>query len=91
MTIYPTINPKSPPSNTAQVCLDFDKVAEHKNNDVTKAEHRMKVHVFCNIPSPFVAMYSLKKVLREGAQKHGTDAQHFMERHFYVDDGLIFV
>lgn len=48
----------------------------------------MKVHVFGNSPSPAVAIYGLWRAVKEGAQKHGTDTVNFVERHFYVDDGL---
>ncbi len=42
----------------------------------------MKVHVFGNRPSPAVAIYGLRRAIREGAQEH---------EHFYVDDGLVSV
>lgn len=58
---------------------------------MTKEVHRMKVHVFGNRPSPLVARNSLKRVIREEAQRHGTDAIDFVEHHFYVDDGPLFV
>ena len=63
----------------------------HQDNDVTKKviEYRMKVHVFGNSPSPAVAIYGLRRAIKEGAQLHGTDTVEFVERHFYVDDGLI--
>ena len=49
----------------------------------------MKVHVFGNSPSPAVATYGLRRAIREGAREHGADTVEFVERHFYVDDGLI--
>lgn len=48
----------------------------------------MKVHVFGNSPSPAVAIYGLRRAIKEGAQEHGADTVNFVERHFYVDDGL---
>lgn len=69
-------------------CLRF---LWHKDNDFTKEvqEYRMRVHVFCNSPSPAVAIYCLRRTIGEGETKFGTDTRHFVERHFYVDDGLI--
>lgn len=48
----------------------------------------MRVHVFGNCPSPSVAVYGLKRTAVEGEQEYGSDARLFIERHFYVDDGL---
>ncbi|XP_067282594.1 uncharacterized protein [Pseudorasbora parva] len=61
-----------------------------KNNDVTSevVDYRMKVHVFGNSPSPAVAIYGLRRAVRDGAQAYGQDTVNFVERHFYVDDGL---
>nr|XP_055029189.1 uncharacterized protein LOC129418268 [Misgurnus anguillicaudatus] len=61
-----------------------------KDNDVTKEiiEYRMKVHVFGNRPSPSVAIYGLRKAAEAGVKKYGKDAEHFVTRNFYVDDGL---
>ncbi|KAF7642400.1 hypothetical protein LDENG_00258540 [Lucifuga dentata] len=63
----------------------------HKDNDLTKeiTEYRMRVHVFGNSPSPAVAIYGLRRAAQEGEKKYGSDSRHFVERHFYVDDGLI--
>ena len=63
----------------------------HKDNDLSKevAEYRMRVHVFGNSPSSAVAIYGLRRAAQEGEQKNGSDSRHFVERHFYVDDGLI--
>ncbi|XP_066448142.1 uncharacterized protein [Eleutherodactylus coqui] len=61
-----------------------------KDNDQTKdiMEYRMKVHVFGNSPSPAVAIYGLKRSAREGEEEYGQDVRQFVERDFYVDDGL---
>lgn len=48
----------------------------------------MKVHVFGNSPSPAVAIYGLRHAAQHGASEYGADAEHFVERDFYVDDGL---
>ncbi|XP_054591066.2 uncharacterized protein [Nothobranchius furzeri] len=63
----------------------------HEDNDPKKAviDYRMKVHVFGNSPSPAVAIYGLRRAIAEGAEKYGTDTVKFVERHFYVDDGLV--
>lgn len=70
---------------------DFLRFLWHKDNDLTKEvmELRMRVHVFGNSPSPAVAIYGLRRAAQEGEQKYGSDSRHFVERHFYVDDGLI--
>lgn len=61
-----------------------------KDNDPNKelTEFRMCVHVFGNTPSPAVATYGLRKCV-EAVDKQGqTDVKAFVERDFYVDDGL---
>lgn len=62
-----------------------------RDNDPTKdiIEYRMKVHVFGNSPSPSIAIYGLRLAAKEGEREHGADTQRFIERHFYVDDGLM--
>ncbi|XP_063761823.1 uncharacterized protein LOC134879300 [Eleginops maclovinus] len=61
-----------------------------KDNNVANEviDYRMKVHVFGNSPSPAVSIYGLRRAIRDGAEKYGTDTVNFVERHFYVDDGL---
>ncbi|XP_030209647.1 uncharacterized protein LOC115541880 [Gadus morhua] len=65
----------------------------YRDNDMSKdiVDYRMTVHVFGNSPSPSVAIYGLRRAIHEGAHKHGEDTVQFVERHFYVDDGLISV
>lgn len=65
----------------------------HRDNDISKEiiDHRMRVHVFGNSPSPSVAIYGLRKAFQEGAHKYGADTVTFVKCHFYVDDGLISV
>ncbi|XP_044158322.1 uncharacterized protein LOC122944157 [Bufo gargarizans] len=62
----------------------------HKDNDINKEviDYRMRVHVFGNSPSPAVAIYGLKKTAQLGEAEYGSDARQFVERNFYVDDGL---
>ncbi|XP_054867909.1 uncharacterized protein LOC129347292 [Amphiprion ocellaris] len=78
------------------VCSDhrnYLRFLWHKDNDMSKEiiNYRMRVHVFGNSPSPSVAIYGLRRAIKEGAHKHGADTVKFVERHFYVDDGLISV
>ena len=62
----------------------------YRDNDLTKdiIDYRMTVHVFGNSPSPAVAIYGLRRAAQEGESDHGADTREFVERHFYVDDGL---
>ncbi len=61
-----------------------------KDNDLNNniVEYRMKVHVFCNSPSPAVAIYGLKRSAQDGEAEFGTDVKQFIDHDFYVDDGL---
>ncbi|XP_070206193.1 uncharacterized protein [Littorina saxatilis] len=54
------------------------------NFDAPLVEHRMCVHVFGNSPSPAVATYGLRKSIAHSAP----DVKKFVERDFYVDDGI---
>lgn len=69
---------------------DYLRYLWFEDNDITKkvVEYRMKVHVFGNSPSPAVAIYCMRRAAREGEKEHGADAREFVERQFYVDDGL---
>lgn len=53
-------------------------------------DYRMAVHVFGASSSPSVACFGLKQLARDNQQKY-PNASHFIENHFYVDDGLISV
>ncbi|KAM4807850.1 uncharacterized protein WCC33_000269 [Rhinophrynus dorsalis] len=75
------------------VCEDhrnFLRFLWHRNNNMDNEimEYRMKVHVFGNSPSPAVATYGLRRTALDGEKEYGVDARHFVERDFYVDDGL---
>lgn len=48
----------------------------------------MHVHVFGNSPSPAVAIYGLRRAAKQGEAEFGGDARQYVERDFYVDDGL---
>ncbi|XP_029112188.1 uncharacterized protein LOC114911891 [Scleropages formosus] len=72
---------------------NFLRFLWYEEYDINKniIDYRMKVHVFGNSPSPAVAIYGLRRAIREGAPHYGDDTVQFVERHFYVDDGLISV
>ena len=72
---------------------DYLRFLWHKDADLSKEiqEYRMQVHVFGNSPSPAVAIYGLRRAAQEGEQRYGADTRQFVERHFYVDDGLVSV
>ncbi|KAM4795653.1 uncharacterized protein WCC33_000721 [Rhinophrynus dorsalis] len=69
---------------------NFLRFLWHRNNNMDNEimEYRMKVHVFGNSPSPAVATYGLRRTALDGEKEYGVDARHFVERDFYVDDGL---
>lgn len=70
---------------------DYLRFLWHEDNDLSKGiqEFRMRVHVFGNSPSPAVAIYGLRQAAQRGEPKYGADTKQFVERHFYVDDGLV--
>lgn len=70
---------------------DFLRFLWYNDNDPSKdiVEYRMKVHVFGNSPSPAVAIYGLWRAATHGEVQYRSDAKHFVERQFYVDDGLL--
>lgn len=72
---------------------DYLRFLWYRDNDMSKdiIDYRMTVHVFGNSPSPSIAIYGLRRAIHEGAHKYGKDTVQFVERHFYVDDGLISV
>ncbi len=49
----------------------------------------MKVHVFGNSPSLAVAINGLRQATSKGEKVHGSDTRQFVERLFYVDEGLV--
>ena len=69
---------------------DFLRFLWYKDNDPGGAviEYRMKVRLFGNTSSPAVATYGLRKTARVEETQFGSDAREFVERNFYVDDGL---
>ncbi|KAK7938661.1 hypothetical protein WMY93_001987 [Mugilogobius chulae] len=70
---------------------DYLRFLWFRDNDPNKdiVEYRMRVHVFGNSPSPAVATYCLRRAAISGEGEYGSDTRHFVEREFYVDDGLV--
>jgi limonene-1,2-epoxide hydrolase len=48
----------------------------------------MKVPLFGNTSSPAVAAFGIRKTAQVEEARFGSDAREFVERDFYVDDGL---
>ena len=48
----------------------------------------MTVHLFGNGPSPAVATYGLRRTVDDGGE-HDPGVKEFVQRNFYVDDGLV--
>ena len=67
---------------------NFLRFLWYRDNDPDKdlIEYRMRVHVFGNSPSPAVATYALRKSV--GLGQVPLEVKQFVERDFYVDDGL---
>lgn len=59
------------------------------NLDSNPVEYRMAVHLFGATSSPGCANYALKTTAEMASEiKNGNKAQEFIEKNFYVDDGL---
>ena len=61
---------------------------EDNNLNGPIVEYRMNVHLFGATSSPGVANYGLKKTAQVSIEKYGDQATTFLQREFYVDDGL---
>jgi hypothetical protein len=61
-----------------------------KNNDPKEqiVEYQMAVHLFGNGPSPAIATFGMRKTASDGEELFGSETKEFVERNFYVDDGL---
>lgn len=55
--------------------------------DGNVVQYRMCVHVFS--PPPSVAINGLRRAAMEGERDYGLESRLFVERNFYVDDGLV--
>jgi len=62
----------------------------YEDNDLSKdvVDYRMRVHVFGNSPSPAVAIFGQRMAAKEAERVYGSEARHFIEQDFYVDDTL---
>ena len=58
------------------------------NPDKDLVEYRMRAHVFGNTPSPAIATHGLLKIAAVSEGQFGADVKEFIERNFYVDDGV---
>lgn len=69
---------------------NFLRLLWFKDNDLTKevTEYRMRVHVFGNSSSPAVTIYGLRRAAQESESECIPDVCQFVQRDFYVDDGL---
>ena len=70
---------------------NFLRCLWYHNNDLDNevVEYRMQINVFGNSPSPAVTMYGLRRAALEGERECGQKVRQFVERNFYVDDGLL--
>ncbi|XP_062590301.1 uncharacterized protein LOC134251896 [Saccostrea cucullata] len=70
---------------------NFLRFLWYTDNDPTKplTEYRMTVQVFGNTPSPAVATYGFRLAAIQAEHSFGKDVREFVERNFYVDDGLV--
>lgn len=64
---------------------------EDGNLEVTPSIYRMKVHLFSAASSPGCANFGLKHLATQGHGQYNEDTIRFIQRNFYVDDGLISV
>ncbi|XP_049328030.1 uncharacterized protein LOC125787624 [Astyanax mexicanus] len=69
---------------------NFLRYLWYADNNLENAitEHRIKVHVFGNSPSPAVAVYCLRRAAEEGEREFGKESRQFIERDIYDEDGL---
>ena len=61
---------------------------EDGNTAEDPAEYRMMVHLFGATSSPGCANFALKRTTEDHESELGADAANFLQREFYVDDGL---
>ena len=64
---------------------------EGGNMEIEPSVFRMKVHLFRAASSPGCANFGLKHLAEQGEGKYSQAALEFVQRNFYVDDGLISV
>ena len=56
--------------------------------DTAPVEYRMQVHLFGAGSSPGCANFGFKQAANDGEKEFGAEAADFIQRNFYVDDGL---
>ncbi|KAI3352911.1 hypothetical protein L3Q82_019484, partial [Scortum barcoo] len=61
---------------------------ENGNLQAKPSIYRMRVHLFGVASSPGCANFGLKHLAAQGQGQFSDDAVHFIQRNFYVDDGL---
>lgn len=61
---------------------------ENGNLETSPSVYRMKVHLFGAASSPGCANFGLKHLATQGQGQFNEETIHFIQRNFYVDDGL---
>lgn len=61
---------------------------ENGNLETIPSIYRMKVHLFGAASSPGCANFRLKHLAGQGQGQFSEDSIRFIQRNFYVDDGL---
>ena len=61
---------------------------ENGDLDAAPVEYRMQVHLFGAGSSPGCVNFGFKQAAHDGEEEFGTEAADFLQRNFYVDDGL---
>ncbi|XP_048586639.1 uncharacterized protein LOC125568412 [Nematostella vectensis] len=64
---------------------------ENNDPEARIIEYRMNVYLFGNGPSPAVATFGLRATVNDGEEKCSEAVRQFVNRNFYVDDGLVSV
>lgn len=64
---------------------------EHGDLESSPSVFRMRVHLFGAASSPGCANFGLKHLATEGQEQFSQAAVKFIQRNFYVDDGLVSV
>ncbi|KAK3545764.1 hypothetical protein QTP70_011831, partial [Hemibagrus guttatus] len=64
---------------------------ENGNLETTPSIYRMRVHLFGAASSPGCSNFGLKHLASQGHGQFSEDTIRFIQRNFYVDDGLISV
>ena len=80
------------PKKPGSLRVVFDSSLEFRGISLNKAlipgPDRMNVHLFGNGPSPAIATFGLRKTVNHGEEEYTREVKQFVNRNFYVDDGL---